>query len=265
MPSVTEGIFLCLRNGCSFSTTESAIFGLSETMKLTNWLTHTDDPDLEKATKKKIEQIQAIENEIPGVIIIHNLPNDSIVYLSERGRRELNVNLEEIRLPHFDYHARFFNPEDVPNYAPKILGMLQRNQVDEMITYFQQVRPSGKSAWKWYSSSSKILLWDKENKPLLAITIAIPIDVEHHFTPKIERLIEENSFLRINQQAFTTLSKREKEVLRHLALGRNSQETAELLFISEATVKTHRKNIRSKLGADSTFDLVKFAQAFNLI
>jgi DNA-binding CsgD family transcriptional regulator len=244
---------------------ESIIFGPSETMRTFRWLTHTNDPDLEKATKEKIAQIQATENDIPGVIIVHNLPNDSIVYLSERGRKELSVTLDEIRLPHFDYHNRFFNPEDVPNYAPKILAMIQRNADDEMVTFFQQVRVNKNAPWKWHSSSTKILLRDKENKPLLAITIAVPIDAEHFFTPKIERLVEENIFLRNNQQAFASLSKREKEVLRHLALGRNARETADLLFISDATVKTHRKNIRSKLGADSAFDLVRFAQAFNLI
>jgi DNA-binding CsgD family transcriptional regulator len=30
-------------------------------------------------------------------------------------------------------------------------------------------------------------------------------------------------------------------------------------------VKTHRKNIRNKLRAESTFDLLQFAQAFNLV
>lgn len=234
-------------------------------METIRWLQHTNDPDLQQAADEKIKQIQAIENDIPGVIIIHNLPDDSIVYLSERGRRELKVTLEEIRLPHFDYHQRFFNPEDVPNYAPKVLGMVQRNANDEIITFFQQVRPGAGKSWKWYSSSIKILLRDKEKVPLLAITIALPIDAEHYFTPKIERLIKENSFLRQHQQMFSSLSKREKEVLKCLALGHNSTEIAETLFISEATVKTHRKNIRNKLNADSTFDLVKFAQAFNLI
>lgn len=234
-------------------------------MEKFSWLRHTDDEYLQQAAHEKIKQLQAIEHDIPGVIIIHNLPDDSIVYLSKRGRDILNVTLEEIRLPHFDYHVRFFNPDDVPNYAPKVLGMLQRNKPDEMVTYFQQVRPSSDDSWRWYSSSSKILLWDKENKPLLGITIALPIDSEHHITPKIERLSEENKFLRKHKETFASLSRREKEVLRYLALGHNSQETAEKLFISEATVKTHRKNIRSKLHADSTFDLVRFAQAFNLI
>jgi DNA-binding CsgD family transcriptional regulator len=229
------------------------------------WLTHTNDPELQRATHEKIQKIKAVENDIPGVLIVHNVPDESIVYISEKGCQILHVTLEEVRLPHFDYHKRFFNPEDVPNYAPKIMGMMQRNAIDEMVTYFQQVRASPKEGWKWYSSSSKILLHDKEAKPLLGITIAVPIDAEHHFTPKIERLVEENNFLRKHQQVFASLSKREKEVLRHLALGLNAQETADKLFISEATVKTHRKNIRGKLSAESTVELVKFAQAFNLI
>jgi DNA-binding CsgD family transcriptional regulator len=234
-------------------------------MEEVRWLTHTNDPDLHRAAHEKIQKIKAIEEDIPGVIIVHNLPDDSIVYISEKGCRILQVTLEEVRLPHFDYHKRFFNPEDVPNYVPKIIGMMQCNVIDEMVTYFQQVRASPKEIWKWYSSSSKILLQDKEKKPLLAITIAVPIDAEHYFTPKIKRLSEENNFLRKHQQAFGLLSKREKEVLRLLALGHNAQETAGQLFISEATVKTHRKNIRGKLQAESTVDLVKFAQAFNLI
>lgn len=234
-------------------------------MQITKWLQHTDDDDLQRAADEKIKTIQAIENDIPGVIIIHNLQADSIVYLSERGRRNLNVTLEEIRLPHFDYHQRFFNPDDTPNYVPKILGMLQRNELNEMVTYFQQVRPSAEEPFRWYASSSKIILQDKEGKPLLGITTAIPIDASHFFTPKIERLVQENTFLRENQTVFAFLSKREKEVLGCLVKGRNSQEIAAELFISEDTVKTHRRNIRNKLRADSALDLVKFAQAFDLI
>ncbi|NTS40152.1 hypothetical protein HRG84_04475 [Flavisolibacter sp. BT320] len=143
--------------------------------------------------------------------------------------------------------------------------MLHRNKVDEIVTYFQQVRSSENEPFRWFASASKIILQDKEGKPLLGITTALPIDTTHFFTPKIERLIQENSFLRQNHGLFASLSKREKEVLRCLAQGLNSQQIADELFISEATVKTHRRNIRTKLNADSTLDLMKFAQAFNLI
>jgi len=234
-------------------------------MRIEKWLKHSNDTDLEKAAKDKITQIQAIEQHIPGVIIVHNLADDSIAYLSKRGREILQVTLEEIRLPHFDYHQRFFNPDDVPNYVPKILGMLQRNEDEEFVTYFQQVRATDKEPWKWYSSSTKVLLRDNDRRPVLGITIAIPIDAEHYITPKIERLIKENSYLRENKELFASLSKREKEVLRLLVTGLNSFEIADRLNISEATAKTHRKNIRGKLNAESNYDLLQFAQAFNLV
>ncbi|RYZ30332.1 MAG: LuxR family transcriptional regulator [Chitinophagaceae bacterium] len=234
-------------------------------MRTEKWLKHTNDIELEKAAHKAITQFREIEKHIPGVIIIHNLIDDSIAYLSERGREILNVTLEEIQLPHFDYHRRFFNPEDIQNYVPKVLGLLQRNEVSEMVTYFQQVRANEKEPWKWYSSSTKILLWDKDKRPVLAVTIAIPIDAEHHISPKIERLIKENTYLREKKALFTSLSKREKEVLRLLVQGHNSFEIAQLLNISEDTAKTHRKNIRGKLHAESSYDLLQFAQAFNIV
>jgi DNA-binding NarL/FixJ family response regulator len=46
----------------------------------------------------------------------------------------------------------------------------------------------------------------------------------------------------------TELSKREKNILRHIALGLTSKEIGSKLFISTHTVITHRKNISQKLG-----------------
>ncbi len=55
------------------------------------------------------------------------------------------------------------------------------------------------------------------------------------------------------------LSKREEEVLRHLALGNTNREIAEQLNISQRTVETHRANIMKKIGARSRADLVAYA------
>lgn len=44
------------------------------------------------------------------------------------------------------------------------------------------------------------------------------------------------------------LTAREWEVLRHVAVGRSNQAIADLLVISERTVRTHVSNILSKLG-----------------
>jgi DNA-binding NarL/FixJ family response regulator len=52
------------------------------------------------------------------------------------------------------------------------------------------------------------------------------------------------------RDSFTTglsLTKREKEIAALLSAGKTSKEIAGILFISEHTVKTHRKNISEKL------------------
>ncbi|MFD3910454.1 response regulator [Streptomyces sp. NPDC058603] len=47
------------------------------------------------------------------------------------------------------------------------------------------------------------------------------------------------------------LSERERDILRHLALGLGNREIARTLFISETTVKTHLGRIYGKLGVDT--------------
>jgi DNA-binding NarL/FixJ family response regulator len=61
------------------------------------------------------------------------------------------------------------------------------------------------------------------------------------------------------------LSERELEIIRLIIHGETSQEIADRLFISEHTVKTHRKNIFRKLGLNSTSQLATFAINHNIL
>ncbi|MDG1332301.1 MAG: response regulator transcription factor [Crocinitomicaceae bacterium] len=55
------------------------------------------------------------------------------------------------------------------------------------------------------------------------------------------------------------LSEREIEIIGLVAEGLTSKEIAQRLFISEHTVKTHRKNIFRKLQVKDTDELIQFA------
>jgi DNA-binding NarL/FixJ family response regulator len=55
------------------------------------------------------------------------------------------------------------------------------------------------------------------------------------------------------------LTPRQREVVAHVAEGRTSTETAQILGISPATVETHRKAAMRRLGVHSTADLVRYA------
>ena len=61
------------------------------------------------------------------------------------------------------------------------------------------------------------------------------------------------------------LSRREKEVLEHIAEGLTSPQIAAKLFISLHTVDTHRKNILTKFNVNNTAALIKLAVRLNLV
>jgi len=61
------------------------------------------------------------------------------------------------------------------------------------------------------------------------------------------------------------LTRRELEVLRHIAQAMSNKEIAEKLFISDQTVSVHRKNIMRKLSVSNTAGLIKTAYDNQLI
>lgn len=217
------------------------------------------------AINRTINEIATVADRLPCIVIIHSLAENCVKYMSRWGLQEIDQTLEAVtQISTVEYHARYFNPEYAEHYVPKIWSLLQRN-TDETISFFQQVRKSETSEWHWYTSSCKILMRDENNKPLLSLTIAIPLESDHFFAAKANRLLEENIFLRNNLQAFTSLSKREREVLAQLALGKTASEIADTLYISPATAETHRRNIRQKLRIKNNFEIAQYARAFDLI
>ena len=61
------------------------------------------------------------------------------------------------------------------------------------------------------------------------------------------------------------LTTREEEILKLVAKEYTSKQIADILFISERTVETHRKNILRKTGSPNLVALIKYAYANNLI
>ena len=81
-----------------------------------------------------------------------------------------------------------------------------------------------------------------------------PLDTES-FIRKIEMIIEKNhdSIKLING----SLTPMEKKVLRFVILGKNNNETAQMLNRSRRTIETHRANIMRKFGVNNVVDLYR--------
>ena len=68
-----------------------------------------------------------------------------------------------------------------------------------------------------------------------------------------------------DRDSYDGLTNREREILKLVAEGYNNQEIASQLFLSPATVQTHRSNIMAKLKLHSRTDLTKYAIKHGLI
>lgn len=215
---------------------------------------------------EKLRALQSIDQELPAIFIVTNVEKDYVEYMSPRGLQLIGITMEALREMGARYYEAYLNPQDVADYLPKINDMLAAPGDQNLtVSFFQQVKVAPNGDWAWHLSTTRVFMRNAEGKPTHVITCAIPIDPLHHVTSKVNRLLEENNFFRRNQHIFAALTKREKEILRLMALGYSAGEIADKLHISEKTAVTHRRNIKSKIGAQSGYDLTSFAQAFDLI
>lgn len=75
---------------------------------------------------------------------------------------------------------------------------------------------------------------------------------------ELQANVEEN-------QAIPLLTKREKEILAHIANGLTNLQIAETLFLSIDTINSHRKSLHSKLNVKNTAMLIRFAVEHKLV
>ena len=90
-----------------------------------------------------------------------------------------------------------------------------------------------------------------------------------YFSPSITKLLVEEYVVEARRRgvddSYELLSTREKEILHLLASGKTNREIAELLFISVATVETHRNNVFQKLHLHNLAELILYAVRKGLI
>jgi DNA-binding CsgD family transcriptional regulator len=223
------------------------------------------NPYAETLIPDRIKAIDAIADQLPAIVIIHRIIDFSVIYMSPRGLSLLGVSLKELQQMQAGYQQRFFNVEDAEEYWPKFRSLLAKNNMDESISYLQQVKLASSEKWAWYISATKLFMQDENGSAFLIITTATSLNDMKHMPVKAERLLIENTFLREHYQKFSTLSKREKEILKLVALGNSSPEIAKVLNIASATADAHRKNIKKKLAISSYYDFAQYARAFDLI
>jgi DNA-binding CsgD family transcriptional regulator len=210
-------------------------------------------------------QLDAVTAALPGTVLVQRADDRSILYLDPQGLQRTGLSLEAVRElgPLFD--LQYFRPGPGGESVARILATMKRQPGPGPVSFFQQVRWQKDQAWTWHCTALQVLQTDAGGHPLYLLALLLPFDAANHLAPKITRLLDETSFGQRQQHRYETLSRREKEILRLMALGKSSVQIAAALHIAPSTVVTHRRNIRRKLGVVSSYELTQYAHAFDLL
>jgi DNA-binding NarL/FixJ family response regulator len=133
--------------------------------------------------------------------------------------------------------------------APDVKILILTRHTDS--SYVQQLLRAGASGYVLKQSASEELV-RAIRRVAAGQTYLDPAITEQ----AVEGIIDGGSVRRSHSKS---LSKREEDVLRFVALGFLSKEIAGRLQISIKTVETHKANAMNKLGLNSRIDIVRYA------
>jgi PAS domain S-box-containing protein len=168
---------------------------------------------------------------------------------------------DEIFMDTFEFADHYFHPDD-------------RSIVRDRIDYFKDKKNnewSGvyrirhkKGHWVWLYCRVKVLSRDEEGNARQLLGVII--DAFENFQTINKIVIHMKERLKNgHSDHIDKLTKREIEIIYHIARGLTYTEIAEKLFISPETVNKHRKNILHKLKLNNIAALSSFASNNGLV
>lgn len=166
------------------------------------------------------------------------------------------------------------------------LELIKNQDFDILITDYEMPGINGLDLVKAMSAAqpeAKIIVLSMHDDPSVirelfragASGYILKKDTYHSITTALQKIMEGKRFMSdaiaeilINETTEDhngPLTPREIEILKLVTREMSSKQIAEVLFISERTVETHRKNILKKTGATNLAGLVKYAYVNNII
>lgn len=214
----------------------------------------------EKNIKDKKISLSELAEVMPGILHLNDFEDFSLQFMNGVGCNLFEKETTELVNLGDRYLEDYIHPETRDLFFQILPKFISSDDEHKVISVFQKARFSTDSEYGSFYSNMK--LWREENA---IVIVSNPIDQLDEVANKLQRVIEENEFMKKNWQRFSSLTKREKEILALLALGYSTPMIADKLFLSPETVKTHRKNLKRKLEAKTLRDLMKYARAFDLV
>ncbi|TDO20322.1 LuxR C-terminal-related transcriptional regulator [Pedobacter duraquae] len=231
-----------------YSTTEENILLASQLYQLDNQQTNN------------VHLIETLGDYLPGLLLINDMANMENIYMNNTGCQFLNQSRKEINeLGSAYFKSDSFCKDEMDWIAKDFTALAKRNDDAEVRGFYQKARRNKNAEWTRYYLSGKIL----KGCPGCFVYIGVEIARQQNLISNINKQFDISPITPVSFQRFSTLTKREKEILFLIADGHANKQISDRLFISVFTVETHRKNINKKLGTKKLSELLRTSDLFN--
>ncbi len=204
--------------------------------------------------KDGIIRLEELAELVPGYIHLNNRQTIAMEFVSSNGLENFQRSLKEIQNLGRDFVDEITDKKSQHIFATSLLNCSLNNSDDGYFNFFQRVRFNRDAPFIFYYTVTKKY---KIGKSLISYTQPIhKLDTGSYLKEIVE---ERYNFFNKNLHKFTSLTKREKEIICLIVNGDSNRQIAEKLYISYHTVKTYRRNILKKL---ETSNLVNFYRMF---
>lgn len=202
-------------------------------------------------------------------LYIYDFPRNKIIYC--RNANVLGFNDDEFTIE----HAANYHPNDKKLVNAVTQSSIKHGVEDNMFNHgcsleltFRLTKKDGTFA----QVLKQTTIYHLDDKQRMATNVTILSDISFIQIPgyvnwsfKMNNLNSEYFEDKICGDIKNIFSKKELELLPHFIKGMASKEIADQFFISSHTVDTHRRNIKSKSGCKSMYDLLTFASRNKLL
>lgn len=225
--------------------------------------------NIQKDIKGSNYSIADLGSIIPAAVMLHELEEMQplgISYMNNWGCERLGTSVDEVNTLGQDYYEKYFVKEESLAIFNGIQNYLGEADFSRQYNFFQRVKLHEKDEYTWFYSICKLLQKPTNSGTInQMIILASPVEGINHVIGRVNKVLDEDQFIKNNYKQFALLTKQEKIIISKIAQGKPSKEIADELFISVHTVQTHRKNILRKIECNSFADLLRFAMAFELV
>lgn len=195
-------------------------------------------------TKCRLEIPEEIEDWMVGNILIP---------INKRGIKKLAFTIADDTAAHFSIAARL-------EKAKPIIQSVYFSSLNEA-THYSEYKKNTSTSPKPPKLESQL----KRNSDSFDISLNIESNSLPQFLISMRQIEKDGQFIEDHMESYYSLTIREVEVFKLIALGKTNKQIALCLFIEESSVKSHRKNIKRKLKITSIFDIYQYARCFQVV